>query len=212
MHSKIKLYIISLILVVFVHDLSAKELTHEQISQSYYKSYNYEKSANLTDAIKAIQLVYKQYPTSYTVNNRLAYLYNLNKQYKNAISHYKKAIFAMPDALTPKLGLLSIYITTAQFDSASKIGFQVISVDHYNYFGNLRLAHVLRKTKKYELSEKLLLNMLALYPSDTLYLTELGLLNFDENDWLNAKTIMQNVLILEPENVAAKQVILAIEN
>ena len=193
------------------NNLFAKALSHEEISQAYYKSYNYEKSDNISDAIKTIQLVFSQYPSAFTVNNRLAHLYTLNKQYSNATNHYQKAILALPGSLTPKLGLLYVYLLSEQYSSASEIGYQIISIDHYNYYGNLRLAHVLRKIKKYDLSEKLLVKILTLYPSNTLYLTELGLLYFDQKDWYKAKDVMANVLILEPENVAAKKVLLAIE-
>jgi tetratricopeptide (TPR) repeat protein len=203
--------LIIILSIIFTSVSYAKTLSHSEISQAYYKSYNYEKSGNIKDSIKALQLVYSEYPTGFTVNNRLAYLYSLNKNYNNAISHYKKAIFSLPNSLTPKIGLLSVYILSEQYSSASKLGYQILSIDHYNYFGNLKLAHVLRKTKKYDLSEKILTGMLMLYPSDTLYLTELGLLHFEQNHWKKAKDIMKNVLILEPENFSAKKTLLSIE-
>ncbi len=189
----------------------AKELSTEQISQAYYKSYNYEKSGNYQDAIKALQLVYKEYSKAYGVNNRLGYLYRLNAQYKNAESHYKQAISALPDALTPKLGLMYVYLQAQSYDEASKIGYQVLSIDFYNYYGNLRLAYVLRQTGQLELAEKIMIKMLTRYPSDVLYLTELGLLKYKQNDIPRAIAIMQEVLILDPENVDARSVLLALE-
>lgn len=189
----------------------ARELSNEQISQAYYKSYNYEKSGNYDDAIKALQLVYQQYSKAYGVNNRLGYLYRLNRQYKNAESHYKQAITALPDALTPKLGLMYAYLQAKNYDDASKLGYQILSIDFYNYYGNLRLAYVLRQTDNLEMAEKILIKMLTRYPSDTLYLTELGLLTYQQKDYPRTRGIMQEVLILDPENVDAKSVLLAIE-
>ncbi len=195
----------------FSCNVVAAELSYKEISKAYYTSYRYETSGNIEDAIKAIQLVYSQYPDTYTVNNRLAHLYTLNKQYKNAVSHYKKAVQVLPNSITPKLGLMYVYILSEQYKEVTKIGYQVLKVDYYNYFGNLRLAHALRKTGKTELSEKLLKKILALYPSDTLFLTELGLLYFEQDNWPSARAIMQDVLILDPENVSARQVLLAIK-
>ena len=205
-------YILISLALLFGSNLSfAKELSTEQISQAYYKSYNYEKTGNYKDAIKALQLVYKKYSKAYGVNNRLGYLYRLNAQYKNAESHYKQAISALPDALTPKLGLMYVYLQAQSYDKASKVGYQVLSIDFYNYYGNLRLAYVLRQTEQLEMAEKILVKMLTRYPSDVLYLTEFGLLKHKQDDMPRAIAIMQEVLILDPENVDARSVLLALE-
>ncbi len=195
---------------VFTARAIAKDLTTEQISQAYYKSYNYEKAGNYEDAIKALQLVYQKYAKAYGVNNRLGYLYRLNAQYKNAEVHYKQAMAALPDALTPKLGLMYVYLLAKNYAEVTKLGYQVLSTDFYNYYGNLRLAYVLRQTDEYEMAEKILVKMLIRYPSDTLFLTELGLLKNKQGETARTKAIMQEVLILDPENVDAKSVLLAL--
>lgn len=189
----------------------AKELSKEKITEAYYKSYNYEKSGNFKDAIKSLQLVYGKYPKTYGVNNRLGYLYRLNTQFKNSESHYKQAITALPDSLTPKLGLMQVYLQANKMDDASKIGYQILSIDFYNYYGNLKLAYLLRVTNKLEMAEKILIKMLIRYPSDVLFLTEFGLLKYKQNELARATYIMQEVLILDPENVNARSVILALE-
>jgi len=211
MYNYLKYLVLILTLGGITIDSQARELTLAEITNSYYKSYTYEKSGNISDAIKAIQLIYNQYPKTYTVNIRLAYLYSLNKKYKNAEAHYKSATAILPSALTPKLGLINVYILSSQYELASKIGYQIIKLDHYNYYGNLKLAYILRVIGKYELSEKILLKMLLLYPSDASFLSELGYLRFNQNKWSEAKTIMRNVKIIDPENIAAQKVLLAIE-
>lgn len=208
---KYMMVISSLFLLLYAFAATAKELTNEQISQAYYKSYNYEKAGNYTDAIKALQLVYNEYSKAYGVNNRLGYLYRLNAQYKNAESHYKQAIAALPDAMTPKLGLMYVYLQAQNYDEASKLGYQILNVDFYNYYGNLRLAYVLRMTGKLDLAEKILLKMLTLYPSDVLYLTEFGLLKYQQKDFERTRLVMNSVLILDPENVDARSVLQALE-
>lgn len=201
----------SLALLVSAGSLSAKELSAEQISQSYYKSYNYEKSGNYEDAIKALQLVYNEYSKAYGVNNRLGYLYRLNAQFKNAEVHYKLAMAALPDALTPKLGLMYVYLQAKKYDEANKIGYQILSIDYYNYYGNLRLGYVLRQTDQLDLAEQVFIKMLVRYPSDVLFLTEFGLLKYQQKDFERAIAVMQEVLILDPENVDARSVLHALE-
>lgn len=204
-------FVLIFTLVFFAFQSNAKELTTEQIAQAYYKSYTYEKSGNYTDAIKAVQLVYQKYSKAYGINSRLALLYRLNGQYRNSVSHYQQAIKVLPSALSPKLGLMYAYILAKNYEAAGKIGYQVLTIDYYNYFGNLRLANVLRQTDKLDLAEKILVKMLVRYPSDTLYLSELGLLKYQQKDMKRTKAILQDVLILDPENTNAKSILLALE-
>ncbi|MBT4838322.1 MAG: hypothetical protein HON94_13360 [Methylococcales bacterium] len=202
-----------LLLVLFVSSASmadfslVNKLSEDQISQAYYKSYTYEKSGNYNDAIKSIQLVYQRYEATYGVNNRLGKLFRMNAQYRNSISHYKKAIKALPNAISPKLGLMYSYLLAKNYEAVNKVGYQVISTDYYNYYGNFRLAVALRQLNKLDLAEKILIKMLIRYPGDTLYLTQLGLLNNQQKKYLRAKAIFKEVLILDPENVNAKTVL-----
>ena len=60
-------------------------LTDAEIRDAYYKSYNYEKIQNYSDAINALMPVYNEFPNTYTVNLRLGWLYYLSTNYANAI-------------------------------------------------------------------------------------------------------------------------------
>jgi len=210
LHKSVKIFLCCF-LPLYGSGILAAELSAEKITQAYYNSYNYEKSGNFADAIKSLQLVYNKYSKAYGVNNRLGYLNYLNGKYKNSEVHYKLAISALPDSLSPKLGLMLVYIAAKNSEDASKLGYQVLSRDYYNYYGNLRLAYILRLTDKLEIAEKILIKMLILYPSDVLYLTELGLLKYKLGENERATGIMQEVLILDPENVDARSVLLALE-
>ncbi len=188
-----------------------QEMSQTQVSSAYYKSYTYAKAGNYDDAIKALQLVYQTYPRTFGVNNRLGYLYNLNGKFKNAEHHYKQAISALPDALTPKLGLMYTYLLAQRFDDASELGYQILRIDYYSYYGNLRLAYVLRQQSNLDMAESVLIKMLARYPADPLYLTELGLLTLARGEAARSREIMTEVLILDPENVTAQSVLLSLQ-
>jgi len=210
LHKSVTIFLCSC-LSLYGAGVLAAELSAEKITQAYYNSYNYEKSGNFSDAIKSLQLVYNKYSKAYGVNNRLGYLNYLNGKYKNSEVHYKQAISALPDSLAPKLGLMLVYIAAKNSEEASKVGYQILSRDYYNYYGNLRLAYILRLTDKLEIAEKIIIKMLTLYPSDVLFLTELGLLKYKLGENVRATAIMQEVLILDPENVDARSVLLALE-
>jgi tetratricopeptide (TPR) repeat protein len=202
-----KITTLFIVLILAYTTIQAKQITPEKISESYFKAYNYEKAGNYTDAIKALQLVYQDYPDAYGINNRLASLFLLQGYYRNAIEHYEKAIKALPNAISPKSGLMYVYILTKNYEEANKLGYQIINVDFYNYYANLRLAHVLRKSDKLDLADKVLVKMLIRYPSDILYLSEFGLLKYQQKEMERSKAIMLDVLILDPENFSAKSIL-----
>jgi tetratricopeptide (TPR) repeat protein len=204
-----KFIITILAIIIFTHPVFA--LKTGKIQSSYYKSYNYEKMGNYNDAIKALQIVYSKFPKGYTLNFRLGYLYFLNKNYTNSITHYKKAIQSAPYSVEPKLGLMSVLIAKSSYEKAEEIGLQVLNADYYNYYGNLRLAYILRLENKLELAEKILLKMLGLYPIDVPFLTQYGILKYINKKYSEATQIFYDILILDPENVTANEYILLLE-
>ncbi|RUM58008.1 MAG: hypothetical protein DSY60_03115 [Persephonella sp.] len=179
-------------------------LSLEDIRRAYYMSYRYEMAGDYRDAIRSLMVVFKSYPNGYTVNLRLGWLYYLSKKYSNSIFHYKKAIKVIPYSVEAKLGLTLPLLAQGKYSSVERLCYQILNQDFYNYYGNLRLVYVLRKQKKYDLAEKIINKMLYLYPTDTNFLLELGILKFEKREFNNAKRILNDVLILDPENLKAK--------
>ena len=200
-----------LIWSVCISPVFATELDAREISRIYYQAHTYEKSGNYDAAIKALQRIYNGYETSFGVNNRLGYLYGLNHQFNKSEFHYNQAISDLPDALSPKLGLMYTYLQAKRFEAVTSLGYKILRIDYYSYYGNFRLAQALRQIENIEMAEEILIKMLIRYPSDTLYLTELGLLALDKGEVNRANSIMQEVLILDPENITARSVLLTLE-
>jgi tetratricopeptide (TPR) repeat protein len=182
-------------------------LSDQEIKDAYYKSYNYEKMGNYTDAIKAIMPVYNNYPKTYTVNLRLGWLYYLNENYANSLEHYRKAIKISPYSLEAKLGELLPLLVRERYGEVEKKAFQILDADYYNYYGNLRLVFALRMQQKSDLAEKIALKMLAIYPIDVSFLTEYALIKFAQGEKDTAFKLFYDILILDPENVTAKSYI-----
>ncbi len=180
-------------------------IEYEDIKNAYYRSYQYEKSGNYEDAIKALIPVYKEYPNGYTINLRLGWLYYLDKKYANSIYHYEKAMKLLPSSVEAKLGYTLPLLSQNRYSDVEKVCYQILNIDFYNYYGNLRLSFVLRMQNKFTLAEKVINKMLALYPTDTNFLVELGLLKFATGKKEEAKKIFNDVLILDPENVIARE-------
>ncbi len=183
----------------------ALALTDEEIKEAYHKSYNYEKIGDYRNAIKAMMPIFKEYPDGYTVNLRLGWLYYLNENYANSIEHYQKAMVKAPYSLEAKLGYTLPLLAQGKFEQVEAETYQILNIDYYNYYGNLRLAYVLRMQGKLEMAEKVALKMLTAYPTDVSFLTEYALIKFAQGEKETALKTFMDVLILDPENVTAKE-------
>lgn len=181
---------------------SAQEL---DIAGAYKRSFEMEKAQRYQEAIRALAPVYEAYPNGYTVNLRMGWLFYLNGNFNNAIAHYEVAGTAMPYSLEPKLGRLLPLLAQERWAEAEALAYQIVSVDHYNYYGNLRLLIALRNQKKLEPAYQIALKMTSAYPTDMYYLVELALIQDARGDKAEARRLFEDVLILYPENETARK-------
>ena len=170
----------------------------------YLKSYNYEKMSDFSDAVKVLVPLYKKTPNQYFINLRLAWLFFLDKKYKNAIKHYKKALIVVPSSVEANLGLIKSYLNLRDANSAIQVGNIILKNDLYNFYGNYYLILALKQKHNYTQALKLTRKMLSLYPTSIIYLEQLANL-LSKKDINEAKKVYQNILILDPNNVTAKQ-------
>jgi len=191
--------------VIFTYVLFSYGMEYEDIKKSYYRSYQYEKVGDYQNAIKALSFVYNEYPDSYTINLRLGWLYYLAKKYANSIFHYQKAVKVAPYSVEAKLGYTLPLLAQSRFSDVEKVCYQILSIDYYNYYGNLRLSYVLRAQKKYKVAQEITLKMLTLYPTDVGFLTELAISKYYMGEKKEAYRLFKEILILDPENLTAKE-------
>lgn len=174
---------------------------------SFYKSYGYERVGDYQNAINSLISLYKKDHEDYVLNLRLGYLYYLQGSFANAKFHYLAAKKISPNALSPQLGMMRISNVKENFDDTEVLGYEVIKKDLYNYYANLYLSYALRQNHKYENAAEIDKKMLDVYPDDTTFLLEYGLLKFQQKDYSKTKEILSLLLVLEPENVSAKEVL-----
>jgi tetratricopeptide (TPR) repeat protein len=174
------------------------------VKKAYYDSYNYEKMGDYKDAIKVLIPVYKKYPNGYTLNLRLGWLFYLSKKYQNALDHYKKASLVAPYSIEAKLGIMRTYLAAGDYNNALKVGDVILKTDYYNYYGNYYEVVALIAEKQYKVALQITNKMLTLYPTSVLFLVELGKIYY-VIDKAKAKKIFEDVLILDPNNITAKE-------
>lgn len=193
-----------IILCVILQAGNLYALSDQEVRDAYYKSYQYEQTENYNDAIKSILIVYQEYPNTYTVNLRLGWLYYLNSNYANSLKRYADAGRIAPASLEAKLGHLLPLLAQQRYRDVEKEAFQILNIDYYNYYGNLRLAYALRMLKKHDTAEKIALKMLEIYPLDVSFLIEYALAKHGMGDVATAVESFHSVLTLDPENITAK--------
>jgi tetratricopeptide (TPR) repeat protein len=84
------------------------------------------------EAIKVLSPLYSKYPKGYTLNLRFGWLYFLSKRYSDAIKYYTKASLINTYALDPRLGLIRIYLQTANYEKAQTVSYELLKIDYYN--------------------------------------------------------------------------------
>lgn len=193
--------------IISLSPVSAYSMDDKSVREAYLRSYNYMNQGDYKNAINALVLVHNAEASTYTINLRLGYLYYLNKNYANAKAHYLEAQRIVPNAVTPQLGLMRISNILENFEDTELSGYKILQTDGYNYYANLYLAYALRKSQKYDAAEAVTLKMLAVYPEDTGFLLEYGLLNYIQGRNLKAFNALRYLLIFEPENVSANEVL-----
>ncbi|MGD8320298.1 MAG: hypothetical protein PVJ02_07585 [Gemmatimonadota bacterium] len=175
------------------------------IAAAYRSSFEHERAQDYQNSIRALAPVYEAYPAGYTVNLRMGWLFYLNGNYANSVAHYEVATTSAPLALEPKLGHLLPLLAQGRWTEAEALAYQVVSVDHYNYYGNLRLAVALRMQGKAEAAYQIALKMVGAYPTDLPYLVELANIQDARGDTDEARRLFGEILILDPENQVARR-------
>ena len=198
-------HFIFLILLVFSFTSFAHSMTYKEIKEAYRKSYIYEKSRDYEDAIKVLMPVYQNYRDGYTVNLRLGWLYYLMQKYANSEYHYEKALKAIPSSVEAMLGLSLSFMVRNRWSDVESMMYRVLKIDYYNYYGNLRLCIALRNLKKFSISEAVARKMLSVYPTDVNFLNELAISLYHQDKKSYAKSLFEDVLILDPENTVASK-------
>ncbi|MFK5976632.1 MAG: hypothetical protein QM493_09010 [Sulfurovum sp.] len=177
-----------------------------EIKDRYNKSYNYEKMAQFSEAIKVVVPIYNKYPKGYMINLRLGWLFYLNNKTLNSTKYYKQASLITPSAIAPKLGLIKIYLNQANFTEAELLTYNILKLDYYNYYGNYYTIIALIGEKKYDIAIEIIQKMLALYPVDIIFLEQLFIAyKATNNSYI--ETLYNNILTIDPNNLLINSIV-----
>ena len=187
-------------LLLFSITLLFGDTSYKKIKSDYLQSYDYERMGKYSEAIKVLAPLYQKYPKGYTLNLRYGWLFYLAKKYKDAQEYYHQASLLNPYALDPRLGLMRVYLATSSYADAEKVGNELLKIDFYNYYANIYITQALIAQKKYDIAQKVVSKMLALYPTDISFLELLGVI-YQKTESPYLEKLYEDILILDPNNV-----------
>ncbi len=180
------------------------EFTSKEFRGALQRSFGYEHSQTYDEAVRALLPVHKASPNSHLLNLRLGWLYYLKGNYANSEQHYQAAMKVAPASLEAKLGYMLPLLAQQRYSAVEVVARQVLKADSGNYYGNLRLTVALRLQRKYKQAASVAGRMLAFYPTDVSFLTELALISAAERDIETSRRLFLEILTLDPENVTAR--------
>ena len=83
------------------------------------------------------------------------------------------------------------------------VSYELLKIDYYNYYANLYVVQALIAQNKLAIATKIIRKMLALYPTDVVYLEQLAVIYKSTNDKYLQK-LYEDILVLDPNNVLVR--------
>lgn len=194
-----------LLAALLTPEFSIRSATSASLEEALKQSRYYENIGNYPKAIQSFSHLEEKQLQNYSIQMRLGYLWQTTGHNANAEFHYKKAKQIAPTAISPALGIMHIYNTQLKYEKTETLAYQLLQTDPNNYYTNMYLTYALRMQNKLELAVKVNQRILTMYPDDTIFLAEMALVYFAQNNINQAGELVHNLLLIDPENTTAKQ-------
>ncbi|MDA3838320.1 MAG: tetratricopeptide repeat protein [Candidatus Delongbacteria bacterium] len=180
------------------------ELSFNEIKSAYNSSYTYETATKYKIAISSLKKVIEAYPKGYTVNYRLGWLYYLAGNYANSVNHLNTALLTYPYSVEVLNTLNLVNVARLDWDKVESQSINIFKIDYYNYYANYWYSVALMRQKKYDQAIKVTDKMLAVFPTNVVFLNILAESNYLNGNTADALNVFESVVILDKDNETAK--------
>lgn len=194
---------VALLLCVLISGTFAA-MTQKEIESAYSSSFQYETNQKYDKAISALSKVYKEYPAAYTVNYRLGWLYYLSANYANALQNLNAALLVYPYSVEVLNTINLINVARSEWEKVEVQSNAVFKIDFYNYYANYWYSVALIRQQKYDQAAKTADKMLAVFPTNVVFLNILAESKYLKGEKDEAVKIFESVIVLDKENETAK--------
>ncbi len=190
-------------LLLLLMNYAYSQANQEKLQQAFNQSYNYEKTADYSQAIKVMKEVYDE--NSYEVNLRLGWLTYLSGNYTESASYYNKAIQLQPVSEEARLGYVLPASAMGNWDAVLREYLKILENNPYQTTVLYRVGNIYYGrndyTKAYSYFEKLV----NLYPFSYDGLLMFAWTNLKLGKYKEAKILFNKVLLLSPDDASAKE-------
>jgi tetratricopeptide (TPR) repeat protein len=190
--------ILLIVLLAGFYNLNAQT---NKYSTAFYKSYEFEKTANYTGAIKELVGIYSA--NDYFINIRLGWLFYLSKNYSESLKYYQKAIVLKPYAIEAKFGCIKPLSALEKWDKVEDQYLEILKIDPQNSIANYWLGVIYYNRKDYISSNRLFEKVVNLYPLDYDSVIMLAWTKLNLGKTNEAKVLFNHALTLRQNDKSA---------
>ncbi len=173
-------------------------MNFSDVKGAYFESYLHENSQDYISALKDLEEVYKNNENFYTINYRIGWLYYLLQNYANSLFHLEKALESIPNSVEVLNTQMVVYAALQNWEKVEQIGRATIKINYYDLTTNYWYSLSLTKQEKYKKAIEIDRRILSLYPTSATFLRELGINLFYDEEYEEAKSVFESVIILNP--------------
>lgn len=189
----------TLLICILITNIAFSQSNQRQTAFS--KSYEFEKNANYSAAIKEVKAVYDA--NDYFSNIRLGWLHYLGKNYTESIKYYDKAITQKPYAIEARFGCVKPLSAIESWEKVKAHYLQILKIDPQNTTANYWLGVIYYNQKNYITANKLFEKVVNLYPLDYDSVIMLAWTKLFIGKSADAKVLFNHALTIRPNDNSA---------
>ncbi len=198
--------LLSMFLAFMVCGVQAKA---DELQIALRRSYAAEAQGKYAEALTSIQDELQRDSRNYFLQMRVGYLNMMLGKYDVSLKAYEAADRLESHAVEAAVGALKAAMMLGNWAAAETWANDVLRTDSFNYVALSRLAYAYFVRKNYPKAVEYYQKVLDLYPSDLDMKTGLAWSLFYMGDKQKAETSFSEVIAVSPDNVSAKQGLLA---
>jgi tetratricopeptide (TPR) repeat protein len=131
-------------------------------------------------------------------------LYYLAGNYANSVNHLNTALLTYPYSVEVLNTLNLVNVARLDWDKVESQSINIFKIDYYNYYANYWYSVALMRQKKYDQAIKVTDKMLAVFPTNVVFLNILAESNYLNGNTADALNVFESVVILDKDNETAK--------
>jgi tetratricopeptide (TPR) repeat protein len=188
--------------IIFFLILTTNAFAQNSTRQTAFsKSYEYEKKANYSAAIKEVKSIYDA--KDYFSNIRMGWLLYLGKNYTESIKYYDKAIALKPYAIEARFGAIKPLSAIESWEKVKAHYLQILKIDPQNTTANYWLGVVYYNRMDFVNANKLFEKVVNLYPLDYDSVIMLAWTKLSLGKSSDAKVLFNHALTIRPGDSSA---------